>query len=163
MNIDFTHYHGVHQGGTKDYNLYLLSNKALGSKSSLLIKRWGKTGTTGQCKVEVVPGTGEGSLSAALRDREKNGYDMRHQSTSANNISIESALSLLPPTHARSVTNAQLAVLDPASFSPSDRSPFDPLAAQRSVEIEKAKKAAAMSEQEEIDAILKANPNFGMF
>lgn len=160
--IEVTHFYGVHQGGTKDYHLYYFTMK--GDGRGLLVKRWGKLGADGQAKIEM---GGTSTLNAALNDRSKSGYDMRNITTGAEAsgtyADVASAIAMLPRAHQRAFSNAQLSILDPTTYSSSDKSAFDPLAAARA---DQAK--VVQVSQDEIDKAssheeLKSNPMFGMF
>ena len=111
--IEVTHYTGRHEGGTKEYHLSLLFSTA--TRGALLIKRWGKIGTDGQVKVELAKGTGQEELNKLLRDRSRNGYDMRLVSSNSGRMpDVPTALASVLPSKLRSaVTAAQAKTLDP--------------------------------------------------
>jgi predicted DNA-binding WGR domain protein len=164
--FNVTHYYGVHKENTKDYHLYLIEAPKTGA---LLVKSWGKRGTTGQCKVELAGNASSGQrlLNQALSERASKGYDMRVMTVSGGGAysDLAAALAVLPAAHQRSITNAQLSVLDPDSYSQTDKSPFDPLKAQREDMVRKAERqdTTSAAEKAEADQILKSNPIFGMF
>lgn len=161
--IEVTHYYGIHQGGTKDYHLYLLSS--LATNKHILVKRWGKTGSEGQSKLEMGMGLGDKALDKALNERKNSGYDMRPQPPMSSYASIKLAIeNALPRSIQRTFTNAQLATLDPSHDS--DKSPFDPLAEERDAvrkTLEAAAEAKRLAEEAESEEILKSNPIYGMF
>lgn len=165
--FELTHFNGVHQGGTKEYSLYVIFSRK--TSKSLLIKRWGKTGADGQMKIEVQNNDGSAALDKELNERRKKGYDMRKKATTSF-PSVRAVLEELPRTHRRSFFNNQLAHLDPETYDLTDRKSFDPMQTERDQMREKMEaeakkqaeveaKAAAAAEQDE----LKSHPNFGMF
>lgn len=162
--IEVTHYYGIHQGGTKDYHLYLLHSKM--TKKHILVKRWGKTGSKGQSKLEMGAGSGQSQIDTALKDRAKSGYDMRHQPLREKEFSTVVAAfeAVLPKSIQRAFSNAQIAALDPGHNA--NKASFDPLAEQREEmrkKLEEAAEAKRLAEEAESDAILKSNPIYGMF
>lgn len=172
--IEVTHFYGVHQGGTKDYHLYLLFSKKTGKH--IIVKRWGKTGTDGQAKVELGSGDGSTLLDKWLKERASKGYDMRPEPVplapgkSSYDSAIEALEANLPRSIARNLTNAQVAKLDPSHAGGSGGSTYDPLAAERARLTEEMQKAAAeaqaqaqAAEKAAADEILKSNPLYGMF
>jgi predicted DNA-binding WGR domain protein len=164
--INVTHFYGVHVENTKDYHLYLFESDTTGR--SILVKSWGKRGTNGQCKVEV-SASGSSALNKALNERQGKGYDMQRMSMSNGGkfSNVPDALGILPPVHQRSITNAQLSILDNVNFKQSDKSAFDPLAAQRTdmrrAAEDEANQQSRESEKAETQEFLKSNPIFGMF
>jgi predicted DNA-binding WGR domain protein len=162
--IEVTHYYGIHQGGTKDYHLYLLYSKA--TKKHILVKRWGKTASEGQAKLEMGGGNGDAQLNGALKDRAKSGYDMRSQTLIGQEFPTVVAAfdAVLPKSVQRAFSNAQIAALDPGHDA--NKAAFDPLADQREEmrkKLEEAAEAKRAADEAEGDAILKSNPIYGMF
>jgi hypothetical protein len=109
-------------------------------------------------------------LDAALRERGAKGYDMRRVPEKDKHDSVSDALSVLPRSIQRSLSNAQLSVLDSRNYDTSDKSAYDPMAGDRSKlrkgiedsQREEAELRNAAEKAAETDA-LKANPVFGMF
>lgn len=170
--IEVTHYKGVHQGGTKEYSIYLFYSQK--TKKALLVRRWGKVGADGQVKVESPDGNGNKALDALLDERRAKGYDMRlaaHLTGTATVYdSVEDALAVLPRQHRRTFYISQLSRLDPDRFDAKLSGNFDPMAGDRDKvrqELEDARaqkeREIALREAEESDAILKSNPFYGMF
>lgn len=171
--IEVTHYYGVHQGGTKDYHLYLFASQKTGKH--IIIKRWGKTGSDGQSKIELNGGSGEKQLDTWLKERAAKGYDMRRNNSQplgkSSYRTVQEALEdNLPRSVMRSLTNAQVAQLDPDHAGGTGGSAYDPLASQRDKmrsEMERAAKAAEEKREAEeraaSDEMLKSNPYYGMF
>ncbi|NKX37665.1 WGR domain-containing protein [Rhodobacteraceae bacterium R_SAG4] len=164
--FSLTHYQGVHQGGTKEYSLYLIENTSTGK--SLLVKRWGKLGADGQIKIEQTTGKAD-ALNTALKERMGKGYDMRSQGLKTFQT-VKDALQVLPRSHQRSFFNNQLHHLDPDNFSLSERGSFDPMAderdklrAQMEAQAAQEKEAQAKAAAEAERAELENNPLFGMF
>lgn len=68
----YRHIHYEHEGGTKDYDLWILGV----DKKALVIKRWGKIGATGQVQVKPYDSfyTAENVLDKEITNRRKKGY-----------------------------------------------------------------------------------------
>lgn len=165
--IEVTHYYGVHQGASKDYHVYLFFSKA--TNATISVKRFGKKDSNGQVKIELVRGNGDVLLDKALKERAKKGYDMRLQPGRQFTTAAE-ALKVLPPQHQRSISNAQLATIDPLNHSAGDKSSHDPIAEQRAGMVAEMQRKAreeqeaqAKAQAEEEQEALKSNPMYGMF
>lgn len=170
MSIEVTHYYGVHQGGTKDYHVYLFTGP--NKDHALLVKRYGKTGTDGQMLYEVFPShkAGHDAFDRMLKERSKKGYDMRRQAMSARERATpEEAIALLPLRHRSSFKNFELQKLVTATGS-TVTGTHDPLAAERAklvqqLQEEAERDRAAKAQQEALaeQQMLQSNPMFGMF
>lgn len=157
--IEVEHFYGLHQGGTKDYHLYLFTKR--GERSGLLIKRWGKAGTDGQVKVEL---GGKVQLDKELKERSSRGYSMTRENGSSGSFpDAIHAMSMLPRAHQRAVSNAQLSIIDPNRFSAGDSSAYDPLSGARAASIQQVQQTKDQQDDADSMAALQSHPHFGMF
>lgn len=162
--IEVTYFYGVHQGGTKDYHLYLFQS----SGHALIIRRYGKLGTDGQIMQEgVEPKKASAAFNKLLKERSSKGYDMRPQTVTNPKVhTAAEAIALLPRKQQSSITNYHIARLegrDPTG----ERGSYDPLAAERDASIgrELRERAAAEAKAQQLAELnaLQSNPNFGIF
>jgi predicted DNA-binding WGR domain protein len=169
--IEVTYFRGEHQGGTKEYHLYVFRARKTGK--ALLVKRWGKIGADGQVKVERI-GREDDAFDKALKERAAKGYDMRRQTlpSSASGVveSVNAALLILPISTRRSFFNSDLAHLDPDTYDATARGTYDPMASDRDklraeMEAKAREEAEAERRAEELAEAehMKSNPFYGMF
>lgn len=174
-----------HKGGTKAYFLTLVTNAA---NESILIKRWGKVGATGQLKVEQfgTAGPGNAAFSKAQKERESRGYILQKDDTKIvpdlPGLQLAIGRTIYPMVGAHNINH-----LDPTIDTTGMREPeatqdengkytgrqtrTDPdfIKAQqeevrrREEEARAAAEAAALKEKQEIAANYKANPLYGRF
>jgi predicted DNA-binding WGR domain protein len=158
-----THYYGVHQGGTKDFHIYVITGP--NEKHGLVIRRFGKTSTDGQSKVDVVNSHAatKTMLDKLLKERAKNGYDMRFNAqTSGNFDTANEALSVMPVRHQSNLAQFYVEKLT-AEPSSSVTGTYDPLANERANVLQEALADRLARESAEEAEALKSNPMFGMF
>lgn len=93
--INIKHSYWLHQGGTKDYDLYHVYSDD--THTSLLIKRWGKVGAPGQVMKEIID-SDKGIRKMRMEEdkRRKKGYRERGvHSKSKDDLTFQDVLDTL--------------------------------------------------------------------
>lgn len=95
--IILQHHHYLHEGGTKDYDLFLLSS--VDTSKSVLIKRYGKVKSAGQVLVEIVEKEkGYNKFEYENKKRKDRKYFVSGRSKSTKNVVFQELENILGHT-----------------------------------------------------------------
>lgn len=163
-----------HKGGTKSYFLTLITNA---DGETILIKRWGKVGALGQCKVEQYSHENDGqkAYADAQRERARKGYVAGREDT----LTVEDSGKLItaigrtvyPMVGARALKHLDPAldttgVRDPEATQDEDGNFTGRQARVDTDMLDKIKREEERKEREAQNAVQQhyaANPLFGRF
>lgn len=103
-----THKHLAHNGGTKDYDIWIISNQF--TNRAILVRRWGKVGATGQTKINDFVHINQASKYAdkIIKDKTSpaSGYQIEHPYADTNDVD-SAYVKRVMPTHVFSCVTPQ--------------------------------------------------------